>query len=124
MTIVTIGIDLAKNVFAVHCVDATGKPVLLRPSVPRAKLAELIASFPPCLIGMEACSGAHHWARLLRPLLTSCARPDNKNRVVMLPHSPVSAMRMQWLGSTCSVDGWPIGATRQNCLNSYLFNSN
>ncbi len=61
--IVTIGIDLAKNVFAVHGVDATGKPVLLRPSVPRAKLLELIAALPPCLIGMEACSGAHHWAR-------------------------------------------------------------
>ena len=64
MAIVTVGIDLAKNVFAVHGVDAAGKPVLLKPSVPRAKLAELIACLPPCLIGMEACSGAHHWARL------------------------------------------------------------
>lgn len=63
MTIVTIGIDLAKNVFAIHGVDATGKAVLVRPSVARAKLLELIASLPPCLIGMEACSGAHHWAR-------------------------------------------------------------
>ena len=61
--IVTIGIDLAKNVFAVHGVDATGKSALVRPSVPRAKLLELIAALPPCLIGMEACSGAHHWAR-------------------------------------------------------------
>lgn len=61
--IVTIGIDLAKNVFAVHGVEATGKPVLLRPGVPRAKLLKLIAALPPCLIGMEACSGAHHWAR-------------------------------------------------------------
>ena len=63
MTIVTVGIDLAKNVFAVHGVDAAGKPVLVRPSVARDKLLELIASLPPCLIGMEACSGAHHWAR-------------------------------------------------------------
>ncbi len=63
MSIVTIGIDLAKNVFAVHGVDATGKTVLVRPNVPRAKLLELIATLPPCLIGMEACSGAHHWAR-------------------------------------------------------------
>jgi transposase len=60
--IVTIGIDLAKNVFAVHGVDATGKPALVRPSVPRAKLLELIATLPPCLIGMEACSGAHQAA--------------------------------------------------------------
>ena len=45
MTIVTVGIDLAKNVFAVHGVDATGKPVLIRPSVARSRLAELMA--PP-----------------------------------------------------------------------------
>jgi transposase len=63
MAIVSVGIDLAKNVFAVHGVDESGKPALVRPSVPRAKLIELIAALPPCLIGMEACSGAHHWAR-------------------------------------------------------------
>jgi transposase len=64
MAIVTVGIDLAKNVFAVHAVDAAGKAVLVRPAVARGKLLELIAGLPPCLIGMEACSGAHHWARL------------------------------------------------------------
>jgi transposase len=64
MAIVTVGIDLAKNVFAVHGVDDAGKPVLVRTNVARGKLLELIASLPPCLIGMEACSGAHHWARL------------------------------------------------------------
>lgn len=66
MAIVTLGIDLAKNVFALHGVDATGKAVLVRPSVPRGKLLEVVASLPPCLIGMEACSGAHHWARLFQ----------------------------------------------------------
>src|SRR5688572_9358807 len=66
MAIVTLGIDLAKNVFALHGVDATGKAVLVRPSVPRGKLLELVASLPACLIGMEACSGAHHWARLFQ----------------------------------------------------------
>ena len=64
MTIVTLGIDLAKNVFALHGVDATGKPALVRPCVPRGSLLQTVASLPPCLIGMEACSGAHHWARL------------------------------------------------------------
>jgi len=64
MAIVTIGIDLAKNVFAVHGVNEAGKPVLVKPTVARGKLLELIASLPPCTIGMEACSGAHHWARL------------------------------------------------------------
>lgn len=61
--IVTVGFDFAKNVFAVHGVDETGKPVLVRPEVARARLIELIARLPPCLIGMEACSGTHHWAR-------------------------------------------------------------
>ena len=63
MAIVTVRIDLAKNVFAVHGVDEFGKPALVRPEVPRVKLLELIANLPPCLIGMEACSGAHHWSR-------------------------------------------------------------
>jgi transposase len=63
MAIVTVGIDLAKSVFAVHGVDECGKPALVRPEVPRGKLLELVAKLPPCLIGMEACSGAHHWAR-------------------------------------------------------------
>ncbi len=55
------GIDLAKNVFSVHGVDARGT-VMVRRAVSRGKLAELIAQLPPCLIGMEACSGAHEWA--------------------------------------------------------------
>ncbi|WP_425258480.1 IS110 family transposase [Rubrivivax sp. RP6-9] len=63
MAIVFVGIDLAKNVFAVHGVNEAGKAELVRPNVPRGKLGELIARLPPCTIGMEACSGAHHWAR-------------------------------------------------------------
>ena len=66
MNIITVGIDLAKNVFAVHGVDDSGKPALVKPKVSRADLLPLIANLPPCLIGMEACSGAHHWARLFR----------------------------------------------------------
>jgi transposase len=58
----TLGIDLAKNVFSVHGVDALGA-VVVRGSVSRAKLTEIVAQLPPCLIGMEACSGAHEWAR-------------------------------------------------------------
>jgi transposase len=68
MSIVFVGIDLAKNVFAVHGVDDRGKAAFVRPSVARSKLHELIASLPPCAIGMEACSGAHHWARLFMAL--------------------------------------------------------
>lgn len=54
---------MAKNVFAVRGIDASGKPYLVRPSVRRDQLLELVAKLPPCIIGMEACSGAHHWAR-------------------------------------------------------------
>lgn len=64
MAIVFVGIDLAKNVFAVHGIDEHGKPALVRPAVPRAKLHEVIAALPPCTVAMEACSGGHHWARL------------------------------------------------------------
>jgi transposase len=72
--IVTIGIDLAKNVFAVHGVDATGKAVLVRPNIPCAKRLELIASPPACLNGIHASSGARHWAReFQRHSASSCA---------------------------------------------------
>jgi transposase len=63
MAIVFVGIDLAKNVYAVHGVNEAGRPERVRPAVPRARLQELIATLAPCTIGMEACSGAHHWAR-------------------------------------------------------------
>ena len=60
--ITTVGVDLAKSVFAVHGVDGMGRPVL-RKTVRRQRLMELIAGLPPCLIGMEACGGAQEWAR-------------------------------------------------------------
>ena len=63
MAILTVGIDLAKNVFAVHGVNESGAAQLRQPKVARAKLNALIAAMPPCTIGIEACSGAHHWAR-------------------------------------------------------------
>ena len=60
MAILYVGIDLAKNVFAAHGVDQHDNSVLVRPSVPRAKLHELVAELSPCTIGTEACSGAHY----------------------------------------------------------------
>ena len=53
MTIVTAGINLAKNVFAVYRVDETGKPALVRPSVVRGKPLEMIAKLPPCLLSWK-----------------------------------------------------------------------
>jgi transposase len=63
--VTTVGIDLAKNSFSVHGVDAAGA-VVLRKTVSRARLMGLLIEQPPCLIGLEACSGAHEWARRLQ----------------------------------------------------------
>ena len=64
MSIIAVCIDLAKHVFAVNGINEAGKAELVRPSVARDKLHELIATLPLCLIGMEACTGAYHLARL------------------------------------------------------------
>jgi transposase len=63
----TIGIDLAKNVFQVHGVDTAGK-VALTKKLRRSQVLALFETLPPCLIGMEACATAHHWARELEAL--------------------------------------------------------
>ena len=65
--ITTIGLDLAKNVFQVHGVGAAGK-VLVRKQLRRAEVLRFFAPLPPCLVGMEACGTAHHWARELTKL--------------------------------------------------------
>jgi len=65
MKVTTVGIDLAKNVFQVHGVDERGK-VVLRKQLRREQMAEFFAKLWPCLIGMEACGSAHHWARVLQ----------------------------------------------------------
>jgi transposase len=65
MQVTTVGIDLAKNIFHVHGVGHTGRIVFSKP-LRRAQMAEFFVGLPPCLIGMEACSGAHFWARKLQ----------------------------------------------------------
>jgi transposase len=67
MTITTIGVDLAKNSFQLHGVDHTGRTVL-RKKLGRSRFLEFFADLPACTIGMEACGGAHHWARELTRL--------------------------------------------------------
>ncbi len=67
MQVATIGLDLAKHVFQVHGVDAAGK-VVLRRRLRRVQVVEFFAALPPCLVGMEACGTAHHWARVIRSL--------------------------------------------------------
>ncbi|MFC1681739.1 IS110 family transposase [Pseudomonadota bacterium] len=58
-------IDLAKQSFQLHGVDANGE-VVLRKKLSRSKLAAFMAQLPTCLIGMEACGGAHHWSRVFK----------------------------------------------------------
>jgi len=60
--IITIGLDIAKSVFQVHGVDASGS-VVLRRQLRRAEILTFFGGLPPCLIGMEACGSAHYWAR-------------------------------------------------------------
>jgi transposase len=65
MKITTVGIDLAKNLFQVHAVDERGRAVL-RKQLRRDQMAGSSRTCRQCLIGMEACASAHHWARTLQ----------------------------------------------------------
>jgi transposase len=65
--VTTVGIDLAKKVFALHGVDVSGRMVLRR-TLRRDQLLDAMAQLPPCIVGMEAGSGAHEWARRLQQL--------------------------------------------------------
>jgi transposase len=67
MKIMTIGIDLAKNVFQIHGVDERGKAVLKK-QIKRGQMLPFFTNIEPCLVGMEACGGAHYWARKLEQL--------------------------------------------------------
>jgi len=62
MQITTIGLDIAKNVFAVHGIDAAEK-VVVRKQLRRGPVLAFFKALPPCLVGMEACATAHYWAR-------------------------------------------------------------
>src|SRR4051812_18106761 len=59
--VTTIGLDLAKHVFQVHGVDAAGR-VVVRKQLRRAEVLSFFAALPACVVGMEACGTAHHWA--------------------------------------------------------------
>ena len=65
--VITVGIDLAKSVFQVHGVTSEGS-VALRRQLRRGQVLAFFAKLPPCLIGVEACAGAHFWARELAKL--------------------------------------------------------
>jgi transposase len=86
--ITTVGIDLAKSVFSLHAVNSAGR-VAHRRTLRRDQLMQAMAALSPCLIGMEACSGAHEWARqfqrlghtvrLMAPKFVAPYRKNSKN---------------------------------------------
>jgi transposase len=65
--ITTIGLDIAKSVFQVHGVDATGQ-VVIRRQLKRRSVLTFFQKLPPCLVGIEACASSHHWSRELQAL--------------------------------------------------------
>ncbi len=64
---VRCGLDIAKRVFALHAVNSNGKTVI-RKNLQRKNVLEYFAQLPPCVVGIEACGGSHHWARELKKL--------------------------------------------------------
>ncbi|NNJ83573.1 MAG: IS110 family transposase, partial [Gammaproteobacteria bacterium] len=62
-SIKVLGIDIAKHSFQLHGVDEGGH-IVFKKKLTRNKLTEVMANLPPCVIGMEACGGAHHWYRV------------------------------------------------------------
>ena len=90
--IAVVGVDLAKSVFQVHGIDAQGQ-VVLRRKLSRSKLLSFFATLPRCLIGMETCASANHWAREL--IASAPGAPDAR---VQSAHAPSS---WRWRRSPC-----------------------
>ena len=67
MQISTIGLDLAKHVFQAHGIDAS-ENVVVRKQLRRSQVMTFFEKLAPCLVGIEACASAHHWARELGKL--------------------------------------------------------
>ena len=64
-TIALIGLDIAKSVFQVHAADAGGRAIVRR-KLKRDEVEAFFRATPPCIVGLEACPGSHHWERLIR----------------------------------------------------------
>ena len=63
----TVGLDIAKSVFQVHGIDATGNVVICR-QLKRRHVLAFFQKLPPCVVGIEACATSHHWSRELKAL--------------------------------------------------------
>ena len=109
-TITTIGFDIAKSIFQVHCVDAEGN-VVLRRQLKRRYVLAFFQKLPPCLVGIEACASAHYWSRELQAL---------GHTVRLNRHRQISKARQTVIGSAfvvrprylavLSIVAWPKSA--------------
>ncbi len=96
--IATVGIDLAKNVFQIHGVDAAGS-VVVRRKLRRGQVLAFVAHLEPWLIGMEVCAGAHFWARELTAL-------GHEARLMLAAYvNPYDNAMMESLMKTLKVEG-------------------
>ena len=103
--IITVGLDLAKNVFQVHGTDRVGQPIL-RKKLRRMQVLAFFEALSPCVVAMEACGGAHYWGREIGKLGVcrhKGTRGPTGSGPVSLPLSPKYYSR--WLGSKTSKNG-------------------
>ncbi len=107
----TIGLDLAKRVFQAHGADATGR-VAFRKRLVRAKVLEFFAALPPCVVALEACGGAHHWAReigrlghTVRLIPPAYVKPFVKRQKNVWPTPSASGLATRLGTVCCNVSG-------------------
>jgi hypothetical protein len=100
MQITTIGLDIAKNVFQVHGIDAA-ENVVVRKQLRRGQVLKFFAARPPCLVGMEACATAHYCS-----VIAAQAREPNSGLIVM----PDGFMNVHRAEVTSLADRWRLPA--------------
>src|SRR3954452_9377085 len=115
MLITTIGLDIAKNVFQIHGIDAKEK-VVARKQLRRSQLIPFFKALPPCLIGMEACATPHYWARELTKLGHEVRLMPAED--VKATSSATKAMRLMPRRSAKRFGGRPCASCGSNRPNS------
>ena len=104
--VITIGVDLAKNVFQVHGVDAGGG-VVFRRQLRRGRVLPFFDKQPPCLVGMEACATSHHWRREIEAL---------GHRVRLMPPSYVKPYVKRNKNDMADAEAITTGPCRNSCM--------